>query len=29
MDGGWQNFGTTFKNQGDCISFVASGGKHP
>jgi len=29
MDGGWQNFGTTFKNQGDCISFVASGGKNP
>jgi len=20
--GGWKNFGTTFKNQGDCVSFV-------
>jgi hypothetical protein len=28
-NGGWQNFGTTFKNQGDCVSFVASGGKNP
>jgi hypothetical protein len=27
--GGWENFGTTFKNQGDCVSFVASGGKNP
>jgi hypothetical protein len=27
MNGGWKNFGTTFKNQGDCVSFVASGGK--
>ena len=26
-DGGWQSFG--FKNQGDCVSFVASGGKNP
>lgn len=25
---GWKNYGTTFKNQGDCISFVASGGKN-
>ena len=25
---GWENFGTTFKNQGDCVSFVASGGKN-
>jgi len=29
MNGGWKNFGTTFKNQGDCVSFVASGGKNP
>jgi hypothetical protein len=29
MNGGWQNFGTTFKNQGDCVSFVATGGKNP
>ena len=26
--GGWQNFGATFKNQGQCVSFVATGGKH-
>jgi len=26
--GGWQTFGV-FKNQGDCVSFVASGGKNP
>ena len=25
--GGWQQFG--FKNQGDCVSFVATGGKNP
>ncbi|MDE2312317.1 MAG: hypothetical protein KGJ93_04515 [Patescibacteria group bacterium] len=29
--GGWQNYvhpdGSAFKNQGDCVSFVASGGK--
>jgi len=29
MDGDWKNFGTTFKNQGDCVSFVATGGKNP
>jgi hypothetical protein len=29
MNGGWKNFGTTFKNQGDCVSFVATGGKNP
>jgi hypothetical protein len=23
--GGWRNFGTVFKNQGDCVSFVATG----
>jgi hypothetical protein len=27
-DGGWQAFGV-FKNQGDCVSFVATGGKNP
>ncbi|MEZ4502096.1 MAG: hypothetical protein R3C39_05690 [Dehalococcoidia bacterium] len=28
-NGGWQTFNTpTFKNQGDCVSFVATGGKH-
>lgn len=27
-DGGWQTFGV-FKNQGDCVSFVATGGKNP
>ena len=26
-DRGWQSFG--FKNQGDCVSFVATGGKNP
>jgi hypothetical protein len=26
-DGGWQSFGV-FKNQGDCVSFVATHGKH-
>jgi hypothetical protein len=26
-DGGWQSFGV-FKNQGDCVSFVATGGKN-
>lgn len=26
--GGWMNYGTTFKNQGDCVSFVATGGKN-
>jgi hypothetical protein len=25
---GWQTFGV-FKNQGDCVSFVATGGKNP
>ena len=25
---GWKNYGTTFKNQGDCVSFVATGGKN-
>ena len=27
-DGGWMNF-PQFKNQGDCVSFVATGGKNP
>ena len=27
-NGGWRDFGV-FKNQGDCVSFVASGGKNP
>ena len=27
-DTGWQNF-SVFKNQGDCVSFVATGGKNP
>ena len=26
-NGGWRNFGATFKNQGQCVSFVATGGK--
>jgi hypothetical protein len=26
--GGWKVFGTMFKNQGDCVSFVATGGKN-
>jgi hypothetical protein len=28
LHGGWRNF-PQFKNQGDCVSFVASGGKNP
>jgi hypothetical protein len=27
-NGGWRTFGI-FKNQGDCVSFVATGGKNP
>jgi hypothetical protein len=27
-NGGWRQFGV-FKNQGDCVSFVATGGKKP
>ena len=27
MNGGWQSF-SVFKNQGDCVSFVATGGKN-
>ena len=26
-NGGWRNFGSTFKNEGQCVSFVATGGK--
>lgn len=25
---GWKNYGTTFRNQGDCVSFVATKGKN-
>lgn len=28
-NGGWQNFNPPFKNQGDCVSFVATNGKNP
>jgi len=28
FDGGWQTF-KVFKNQGDCVSFVATKGKNP
>jgi hypothetical protein len=27
-DSGWQAYGGTFKNQGDCVSFFATGGKN-
>jgi hypothetical protein len=27
-DNGWKNY-PQFKNQGDCVSFVATGGKNP
>jgi hypothetical protein len=27
-NGGWQTY-TVFENQGDCVSFVATGGKNP
>jgi hypothetical protein len=28
-DGGWRSFNNpTFKNQGDCVSYVATGGRH-
>ena len=26
-EGGWRNYGTLFKNPGDCVSFVATGGR--
>jgi hypothetical protein len=28
QQGGWMSFGTLFKNQGDCVSFFATGGKN-
>jgi hypothetical protein len=28
-NGGWKNYGTSFKNQGDCVSYVATGGRNP
>jgi hypothetical protein len=28
-NGGWRNFGSAFKNEGACVSFVATGGKKP
>jgi hypothetical protein len=28
-NGGWQTFNPPFKNQGDCVSFVATKGKNP
>jgi hypothetical protein len=27
-NGGWRSFGSSFKNQGDCVSFVATNGKN-
>ena len=27
-NGGWKNYGTTFRNQGDCVSYVATGGRN-
>jgi hypothetical protein len=27
-NGGWRQFGTTFKNQGQCVAFVEGGPKH-
>jgi hypothetical protein len=27
--GGWRNFAGKFENQGDCVSFVSTGGKNP
>jgi hypothetical protein len=27
-NGGWRSYGV-FKNQGDCVSFVATNGKNP
>jgi hypothetical protein len=28
VNSGWTTYGTTFKNQGDCVSFVATNGKN-
>ena len=27
-NGGWRSFGSAFRNQGDCVSFVATGGRN-
>jgi hypothetical protein len=27
-DGGWKNYGTLYRNQGDCVSSVSTGGKN-
>jgi len=27
-NGGWRNFGSTFRNQGDCVSYVATRGRN-
>ena len=26
---GWRTYGTTFRNQGDCVSYVATGTRNP
>jgi hypothetical protein len=26
--GGWKSFGGRFRNQGDCVSFIATGGRN-
>ena len=26
--GGWRSYGDMFKNQGDCVSFVVTGGRN-
>jgi hypothetical protein len=28
-NGGWMSFGSVFRKQGDCVSFVATRGKNP
>ena len=28
QNGGWKSFGGVFKNEGDCVSFVATNGKN-
>jgi hypothetical protein len=28
MNNGWKSYGSTFKNQGDCVSFIATKGKN-
>ena len=27
-NGGWKNYGTSFENQGDCVSYVATRGRN-